>query len=561
METGRRAPRGTAYDVSLGICLHRFGAQCLSHSQKAARTTRRQLLTRIGIGVGSVAMYQAMTKMGHAAGTDFKGPPELSGVKPGTSVLVLGAGLAGMLAAYELRRAGYSVRVLEFQNRSGGRNISLRGGDTLTELGGATQTVQFAPGNYINPGPWRIPYHHRALLHYCKLFGVELEPFTQLNHNTFLHSSTTFGGVPQRYRDVMCDFNGYTAELLAKAVNQNKLDETVSDEEKHDLLRAMGIWGGLDGKLDYKKSLATSERRGFAKARGGGPDGMPTASDLLPRAELMKSGLYMWPAFYTAYDMQTTMFQPVGGMDMIGKGFAKHVNDLVTHNIEVVKIGQDSHGVTVTYKDNNLGGAVHEVSADYCVCTIPLPVLSQLDVQVNPAMQAAIAAVPYASSVKLGLEFKRRFWEQDDDIYGGISFTDLPISQISYPSHGFFSDGPAVLLGGYMFGPAAYDFAGMLPEQRVEQGLMQGSKLHKKYYSEFLNGVGVAWSRMPWTLGCCSMWSEEARKTHYKALTEIDGRIVLAGEHASTIGCWQEGAILSSLSAITRLHQRVIGAA
>ncbi len=533
----------------------------MSHSQKAARTTRRQLLTRIGIGVGSVAMYQAMTKMGHAAGTDFKGPPELSGVKPGTSVLVLGAGLAGMLAAYELRRAGYSVRVLEFQNRSGGRNISLRGGDTLTELGGATQTVQFAPGNYINPGPWRIPYHHRALLHYCKLFGVELEPFTQLNHNTFLHSSTTFGGVPQRYRDVMCDFNGYTAELLAKAVNQNKLDETVSDEEKHDLLRAMGIWGGLDGKLDYKKSLATSERRGFAKARGGGPDGMPTASDLLPRAELMKSGLYMWPAFYTAYDMQTTMFQPVGGMDMIGKGFAKHVNDLVTHNIEVVKIGQDSHGVTVTYKDNNLGGAVHEVSADYCVCTIPLPVLSQLDVQVNPAMQAAIAAVPYASSVKLGLEFKRRFWEQDDDIYGGISFTDLPISQISYPSHGFFSDGPAVLLGGYMFGPAAYDFAGMLPEQRVEQGLMQGSKLHKKYYSEFLNGVGVAWSRMPWTLGCCSMWSEEARKTHYKALTEIDGRIVLAGEHASTIGCWQEGAILSSLSAITRLHQRVIGAA
>jgi len=506
-------------------------------------------------------MYQAMTKMGHAAGTDFRGPPELAGAKPGTSVLVLGAGLAGMLAAYELRKAGYNVRVLEFQNRSGGRNISLRGGDTLTELGGATQTVQFAPGNYINPGPWRIPYHHRALLHYCKQFGVELEPFTQLNNNTLLHSSTTFGGVPQRYRDVMCDFNGYTAELLAKAVNQNKLDQPVSEDEKRDLLRAMGIWGGLDKNLAYKKSLETSHRRGFAKARGGGPDGMPTASDLLSRSEIMKSGLYMWMAFYTDYDMQTTMFQPVGGMDMIGKGFAKHVNDLVTHNIEVKTIAQDSNGVKVTYLDQARGGEPGEAWADYCVCTIPLPVLSQLEIQVNPAMQAAIAAVPYASSVKLGLEFKRRFWEQDDDIYGGISFTDQPISQISYPSHGFFTDGPAVLLGGYMFGAAAYDFAGMLPEQRVEQGLMQGSKLHKKYYSEFLNGVGVAWSRMPWTLGCCSMWSEEARKTHYKALTEVDGRIVLAGEHASTIGCWQEGAILSSLSAITRLHQRAIGAA
>jgi monoamine oxidase len=67
-----------------------------------------------------------------------------------------------MLAAYELRKAGYQVQILEFQDRAGGRNISLRGGDTLTELGGAVQKVQFAPGNYINPGPWRIPIITRA---------------------------------------------------------------------------------------------------------------------------------------------------------------------------------------------------------------------------------------------------------------------------------------------------------------------------------------------------------------------------------------------------------------
>jgi len=545
----------------LGIPLHRFGAFCLSTPQNAIQPTRRQLLTRIGIAAGSVAMYQAMTQLGHAAGTDFTSPPVLTGAKPGTTVLVLGAGLAGMLAAYELRKAGYSVRVLEFQNRSGGRNISLRGGDTLTELGGATQTVGFAPGNYINPGPWRIPYHHRALLHYCKAFGVELEPFVQMNYNTFVHSSRTFNGQPQRYRDVASDFTGYTAELLAKAINQNKLDQPITDDEKRDVLLAMRGWGMLDSNYAYTKSDLVSRRRGFAKARGGGPDGMPIPSDISPRGEVMKSGLWAWLAFYMDYDMQTTMFQPVGGMDMIGKAFGKHVNDIVTHNIQVSKIAQDADGVTVTYKDNNFGGTVGEAKADYCVCTIPLPVLSQLDVQVNAAMQTAIAAVPYASSVKLGLEFKRRFWEEDDAIYGGISFTDQPISQISYPSHGYFSDGPAVLLGGYMFGPAAYDFAGMTPEERVKQGLIQGAVFHKQYPKEFSNGVGVAWSRMPWTLGCCSMWSEEARKTHYKALTEMDGRIVLAGEHASTIGCWQEGAVLSSLSAITRLHQRAVGAA
>lgn len=529
--------------------------------QMGVQPTRRQLLTRIGVTAGSVAMYQAMTQLGHAAGTDFTSPPVLSGAKAGTSVLVLGAGLTGMLAAYELRKASYSVRVLEFQNRSGGRNFTLRGGDTLTELGGHTQKVDFAPGNYINPGPWRIPYHHRALLHYCRAFGVALEPFIEVNHNSWLHNSKTFGGQPQRYRDVLSDFTGYTAELLAKAINQNQLDQPVSAEEKHDVLAAMKGWGLLNADYAYAEGPMSSLRRGYAKARGGGPDGAPTDGEPLPRAEVMRSGLWHWLSFNTVYDMQTTMFQPVGGMDMIGRAFAKQVNDLVTHNVKVSRIHQDQAGVTVTYSDESHGGAVEQAKADYCICTIPLSVLSQLDVQVSAAMRQAIAAVPYASSVKVGLEFKRRFWEEDEAIYGGISFTDQPISQISYPSHGYFSDGKAVLLGGYMFGPAAYQFAGMTPQQRVEAALAQGSVLHKQYRDEFVTGVGVAWSRMPWTLGCCGTWSEDARKTHYKTLTTMDGRVVLAGEHASYIGCWQEGALLSSISAFSQLHQRAIGAA
>jgi monoamine oxidase len=161
------------------------------------------------------------------------------------------------------------------------------------------------------------------------------------------------------------------------------------------------------------------------------------------------------------------------------------VHDLITLHCKVTAIHQDDHHVTVTYNDMAHGGAVRQAEADYCVCTIPLTILSQLDVQVSGPMKAAIAAVPYASSVKLGLEFKRRFWEQDDQIYGGISFTNQPISQISYPSHGYFSDGPAVLLGGYMFGPAAYDFAGMTPAERIEHGLAQGTAIHANYRQEF----------------------------------------------------------------------------
>src|SRR5580692_9665345 len=158
--------------------------------------TRRDLLTLIGSVAGSAAMYHAMTSLGFAGESGYKGPIRLDGDPKGTAVLILGAGLAGMTAALELRKAGYKVRVLEFNSRPGGRNWTLRGGDSFTELGGFKQDCEFEQGLYINPGPWRIPYHHRALLDYCRRLHVGLEPFIQLNHNAFLHATKAFGGAP-----------------------------------------------------------------------------------------------------------------------------------------------------------------------------------------------------------------------------------------------------------------------------------------------------------------------------------------------------------------------------
>jgi len=216
--------------------------------------------------------------------------------------------------------------------------------------------------------------------------------------------------------------------------------------------------------------------------------------------------------------------------------------------------------VTVTYTDV-ASGTEQTAKADYCVCTIPLGILSQIDLDASAGLRAAIAAVPYSNSVKVGLEFKTRFWEDDEAIYGGISYTDRPISMISYPSDRMHSAGPGVILGAYTFGPASYKFAGMTPEQRVAEALEQGSVFHPKRYKEqFSNGASMAWSRSPFTLGCCAQWNEDTRKEHYQTLCAVDDRIVLAGEHASYIGCWMEGALLSSLDAITRLHKRALEA-
>jgi monoamine oxidase len=523
--------------------------------------SRRDLFALIGKSAGGTAMYHAMTSLGFAAESTYAGPVDLAGAPKGTSVLILGAGMAGLVAAYELRKAGYSVKVLEFNERAGGRSWTLRGGDEYTELGGLKQRCEFDAGLYLNPGPWRIPYHHHGVLDYAKRFGVALEPFVQVNHNAYLHSKDAFGGKPQRFRHVQADFNGHVAELLSKAVRKNALDDALTREDHDRLLDAMQQWGALDKSYRYAANHRSSERRGYDVSPGGGLMPAPVPSTPMDFDALLRSGLWRHLSTGHEQEFQTSIFQPVGGMDRIAQAVYGQVTDLVQFGARVTAIDQDERGVTVSYADAHAAGAVRQAKADWCVCTIPLSILSQVDLRVSPAMQSAIDAVPYEASVKVGLQFKRRFWEQDELIYGGISFTDLPNSLIGYPSTGFGNPGKGVLLGAYIWGPNAYEFTAQPPATRVQLALKYGAQIHPQMATEFESGVAVGWHRVPWTLGCFGSWSDESRATHYKNLCAIDGRIVLAGEHASLIPAWQEGAVLSSLDAITRLHARIVAKA
>ncbi|HEX9169980.1 MAG TPA: flavin monoamine oxidase family protein [Roseiarcus sp.] len=521
--------------------------------------SRRKLFELVGATVGASATYQAMTRLGFASESPYRGPIKLDGDPKGASVVILGAGLAGMTAAIELERAGYKVDVLEYNLRAGGRNWTIRGGDVYTELGGATQTCEFDPGLYLNPGPWRIPYHHHAILDYCRRFGVALEPFIQLNHNAYLHSVDAFDGKPQRIRDVKADFDGGVAELLAKATRKGALDDDLSKEDREILLEALRSLGALDKDFRYRAGDDSAYHRGYVKDPGGGLGAEPVDGEPMGLSDILSSRLWRGLQNFLSYDFQTTMFQPVGGMGRIGEAFARQIPDRIRYGAKVVDIRQNDDGVAVEFEDLAAGRTVREVRADWCVCTLPLSILSQIPVNVSARMKAAIDAVPYASAVKFGLQFSRRFWEEDEHIFGGISYTDLPIRQISYPSAGFNAGGKGVLLGGYTFdGPNSHEFTAMPPSERVKRAVEFGAEIHPQYRSEFENGVSVAWHRVPFTLGCAGDWSDEARKAHYNDLCEIDGRIVLAGEHASYIPAWQEGAILSALDAIQRLHKRVV---
>ncbi len=522
--------------------------------------TRRDLLRLIGSVAGTTVMYEAMSTLGLNAESTYTGPIKLDGNPKGASVLILGAGLAGMVAALELTRAGYKVQILEYQQRAGGRCWTIRGGDTVTELGGETQTCTFDKDLYINPGPWRIPTHHRGVMDYCRQLGVALEPFVQVNHNAYVHAKNSYGGKPQRFRHVKADYEGAISELLAKVVSQGKLDEAVSAGDRDVLLQSLRSFGALDANYKYVKGPASSDRRGYDKDPGGGLTAEPTYSEPGSFTDLLRARTWQQIATGDAYYHHNAMFQPVGGMDGIAKGFEKQVGKLIRFNTKITEIKQDAKGVTVNYVDASTGGNPGTAAADWCVCTIPLTVLGQMPVQVGAPMLKAIQAVPYSPSFKVGLQFKRRFWEQDEEIFGGISYTDLPITQIGYPSTRFGDSGKGVLLGGYSFGVYAYEFASLSAKERIAKAVEWGAQIHPQYKTEFESGVAVAWHRVPWNLGCSGAWTDAMRAEHYKNLCAIDGRIVLAGEHASYIPAWQEGAILSSLDAISRLHKRVLSA-
>ena len=510
---------------------------------------RRSFLEMVGLAGGSAAVYQMMNVMGLAAPSTYT-QPSLGTGGQGKKVLILGGGLAGMVSAYELQKAGYEVQILEYRNIAGGRCWTIRPGDEYTELGGDKQVCRFDKGQYLNPGPWRVPHNHQAYQHYAREFGVKLEVFPMINHNAYIHRES---GTKQRQGQLMIDMQGHVSELLAKAVNQKALDQAVSTEDKGKLLEALKGWGILDKNYAYSKSLATSLYRGYDRDPGArlepGTPSTPIALDAILKEDL-------WTDLNTGllYEFHSTIFEPVGGMDALAKAFENRVGRFITYRARVTGIKQDASGVTATYEDAS--GATKTATGDYCICTIPLSILSQIPMTgVEPKLVDAIKKVPYGPSFKAGVQYKRRFWEQDEAIYGGVTYTDQTMALMSYPANNYNSKGKGVVLGAYMFGPDALKFTGMTPEARLKEVVRQNTVIHPQAEKEFDNGISVGWHRVPWALGCYGLYSDSTREQYYPTLSALHDRFILAGEHISYWNAWQEGALLAGVTAVDMIHQ------
>src|SRR5262249_6053339 len=155
---------------------------------------------------------------------------------------------------------------------------------------------------------------------------------------------------------------------------------------------ALRAYGFLDEDYRYLRSPLTSGRRGFDKDPGGGIDSRPALSEPLALGDIVQSGLWRMLGAPFRYEFSPTMLQPVGGMDRIAMALYREVAPLVQLGAKVVRIDQDERGVSVAYVDARRGGTPRTSRADWCVCTIPLSILSQIEMRAGAAMSAAISA-------------------------------------------------------------------------------------------------------------------------------------------------------------------------
>lgn len=513
--------------------------------------TRRRLLGDLGLLSGAGASFAAMqmlgiTSPGSAKAAGFALP---AGSGDGKKVVVLGAGIAGLVAAYELGRAGYGVTVLEARDRAGGRVWTLRGSERVEQLDRPLQHANFSAGQYFNAGAARIPSSHHAILAYAREFKVPMEVFVNSNRST----GWDFAGKVHRERQMVFDLQGRIAELLVTAMDHKGLDTVMPKADRDLFRRFLTNWAGLDAK----GKLQAFPNSGFAKEPGGyDRPGVPLPP--LGLKQILSGPAVGLPLVFEAIiDMQATMLQPVGGMDRIAAALFEQVRPSVRLGVPVTAIRRDGAGVRIEH-----GAGV--TRADHCVCTLPAPILARIPSDFSPAKKAALKAVNHLKSAKVAFEAPR-FWETDEGIYGGNAWTDRLNENVMYPSSGLH-DQRGVIVGAYVAGwtnqnnPDAFVKLPIAEQIGISAGSIEA--LHPGKSRLLTSPVAINWGQVPWSEGVGAVgrdFGPEKRSLAYAELLKPEGPVAFAGEHLSYVGLWQEGSALSAHEAVRIVHALATG--
>jgi monoamine oxidase len=446
-------------------------------------------------------------------------------------VIIVGAGLAGLSAGYELKKAGHNPIILEAQQRVGGRVYTLR--DPFTE------------GLYAEVGAMRVPRAHSLTMRYISKFGLKTSDFTMDNPNAYYY----IGGT--KIRALEANTN---PSLMGFEVNKNEEGKTSGRlymeaiQPLIDMLEKNGdtAWDEIVEKYDGYSTREFLELQGWS-------EGMIEMFGLLANQESVMNSSFLELFREDSGNYYTNMVEIDGGTDRLPYAFLPELKDNIRFGARMTAMDQSPNDVTIHYQTP--AGKFSE-TGDYAIVTVPFPVLRHVEVlkPFSRAKNRAIRQLHYDASAKILFQCKRRFWEEDEGIFGGGTMTDLPIRNLYYPDHGR-ETGRGVILASYTWSEDAQRWGSLKPDERIVQALDDVAEIHPQITKEFEVGTSWMWHDDEFAGGAFALFDPGQQTLLHDEIVKPEGRIHFAGEHASLYHAWIQGAFESGLRAAIAIHQ------
>lgn len=484
---------------------------------------RRTFLQSCISGAAAISAFQFNASGAHLASLET--PLERKGASK--KVIVVGAGLAGLSAAYELTQAGHEVTVLEVRLQPGGRVRTLR--------------EPFSDGLYAEAGARLFSDSYKRLLHYAKLFELEYAPMPV----------TAFPNL----------FHVRGKRLIAKPEQPIVWPFDITDEEQ--AMGPMGILGKYivpvvqeigdpsrpDFKLDpffkYDK-LTFSDLMRSQGASDEAVELVCKTSWFGPGAETT-SAMHYLVAYLSMFYLGQGFYAFPGGNDCLPRAFAARLKDRIHYGAPVVKISHDADGVEAVFERV---GANHSLKAQHLILAVPFSHLRYMEV--SPALsaedQALVEDLNYAAVVRIYLQVSQRFWEKEG--VSGSASTDLPIMEVAeQPLHPPETAGKRTILEALIQGPEAERLGGLEEKERIEFAIAQMEKVHPGIRQYVEGGTSKFWGH-----GAYSEFEPGQMTAWFQRVARPEGPIHFAGEHTSMLAGTMEGALESGQRAAREVN-------
>jgi len=468
------------------------------------------------------------------------------------NIAIVGAGMAGLVAAWLLQRAGLQVRLYEASQRVGGRVRTLREG--------------FSSGLYAEAGAMRIPAPHKLTLHLCKTFGLQLTEFIQDNSEALIYINGERGRRSD-YLKGKCHFgrpysSNKTAEDIVEKV-LNPLTKFYRDKDRRIQLDKIS-WG------EYLHAFVHGSRNPITKGN--------IPKDLkLTHGDIDLIGFVFGAAEFRASLLEAvrdhmvmgsgTKYQILGGMDLLPRSFINPTSagqtslvDSVRYHARVTQVNRErpGKGYQVISEHTLTKLPLPDEKADHVILAAPFSALTHVRFGHNvlpPERLHAIRNLHYENATKIVLEFSRRFWETDKQIYGGRSITDLPIRWTYYPStcQNPVNSDRGLLLASYTWGDDSLRWGSFNESDRIRFALRDIAELHDMKQDQceklLVGGMSHSWAEDEYTFGAFALYEPYQEKELFENVWQCHDRIHFAGEHTSPKHAWIEGAVESGIRA------------